>query len=156
MEKQRAFVMADFVVYLFLASLTMSICLGLFQITWHSFKSLEEKERVMTDFTSVSERIKFDLLREVYHLEVTKDSISYELHQFSSKLNRNLTKTYELKMSGRRLVYVISDGASSHNLYLSSLIQGIRCERDPKLLTIEFDYGQEKFRRCFAIEQIQP
>lgn len=147
-------ILSELILYLFLGSLVLATSLKLFQISWLSFKAQRRMHDVATDFMHVSERLKFDLLGDLERITVQDDRFAFYFLQLNTQTKSYELKEYTVMMQGSRLVYNIHHGTGYTANYLSSLVKSIRPKVQGDLMAIDFDYGDQQFRRYYRIDHI--
>lgn len=155
MARKRGFILRELMLYLVFGSLLLGISLKLFQTVWFSFRSIQRQQEVTLDFLFVSERLKYDLYKDVQKIEIGRTSFTFSFLDDTAVQAAPALREYTFCLRNGRLVYNIYNGTTITANYLSSLVQSISLEAEANLLTVIFDYGDHQFRRTYRLDHIK-
>lgn len=155
MDKKRGMILADLTVYLITGMLLLVLTVNTFKVIYSSYRNFIEINDVKSDFINVSQRIKFDLLKDIESIEVYKNAIRFKFNEFTSPTSELYeVKDYLLKMDKGRLSYVVN-GQRLVGMDLSDLIRDIEINVEGEIININFQYENYSFERSYRIDTIK-
>lgn len=154
MHRRSGFIVQELLWYLILGTFLLGLGLKLFLLSLQSFELFSQRQDDLFDFLNVSERIKYDLMTQIDALEVAPQSLRFSFWRCQKSKLGGQKLTYCLCHRGTRLVYEVNTCGNQTHIYLSSKVEGIRCERQQGVLILYFDYRTRTFWRAYRIDHI--
>ena len=149
MGKAKGMILTDLAVYLFVGALLMTLSLNTFKMVYASYTNFIRSNDVKADFINVTERIKFDLLKDMDSIDIYNNAIRFYFRDFTGE--SYVMKDYTLRMDNGRLSYVVN-GIRVVGMDLSGLVQSIEVSVHGDVMRIRFHYPLYSFERSFRID----
>lgn len=155
MDKRKGMILVDLTVYLIAGLLLVALTVNTFKVIYLGYRNFIEINDVKSDFINVSQRIKFDLLKDIESIEIYKNAVRFKFNEFSTPAGETYeVKDYLLKMDRGRLSYVVN-GQRVVGMDLSDLIRDISIEVDGEIINVRFQYDNYSFERSYRIDTIK-